>query len=75
MVDATAYRSNIFWFVSQDASCLLKTKLLLILQRTHARYAAKTPAEVGSSNEETSRYLAVVFTSYGAKYILWRRPI
>ena len=39
--DPTAYGSDIVSLVSQDASCLLETKLLLILQRAHARYLAK----------------------------------
>src|SRR5215470_2581697 len=41
IADTTAHGSDISSLVSQDASCLLETKLLLILQRAHARYLAK----------------------------------
>ena len=48
--DPTAYSPDIFSLVSQDASCLLETKLLLILQRAHARYLAKPLVKTGGAH-------------------------
>src|SRR5215470_19290039 len=50
IADTTAHGSDISSLVSQDASCLLETKLLLILQRAHARYLAKPLVKTGGAH-------------------------
>src|SRR5262249_37850669 len=50
IADTTAYGSDIFSVVSQDAPGFLKTKLLLILQRTHARDLAEPLMKTGRAH-------------------------
>ena len=54
MADATAYRLDISTFVSQDAASFLKTKLLLILHRAHARDIPKPLMKAGRAHAHTS---------------------
>ena len=50
IADTTAYGSDIFSVVSQDAPGFLETKLLLILQRTHACYLAEPLMKTGRAH-------------------------
>src|SRR5262249_55895513 len=50
IANATAYGSDISSLVSQDASCLLETKLLLVLQWAHAGYLAKPLMKTGGAH-------------------------
>src|SRR5262249_29717465 len=52
---ATADDSDIFSLVPQDASCLLETKLFLILQRAHARYLAEPLMKTGGAHPRPPR--------------------
>src|SRR5215472_3953957 len=54
IADATAYRSDVRSFVSQNAPRLLKPQLLLILKRTHAGYAAEPLTKTGTAHPRLS---------------------